>query len=175
MPTRRSSPATLGFTALLAAALAGCRSEPNAAARLARVEGEPPIDLELSPDEQAEVIDAMQSVAVDHAAPAERSIVREMRWSDLPGAVATACDEEGVEMVVIAHHRHEWGDTFELRTADDQPARLEVRRTGDDRLYTAAATVGRFQSPADRERAQRLLRELDRAMVKMSHKRRLRE
>jgi hypothetical protein len=163
--------------ALFVAVLAGCGSPPpNAAARLSRVESEPSIDLELSPAEQAEVVAAMKSMAVGHTPIAgESPTVQGMRWSDIPAALAVACDEPGVEMVVVKREQHEWGDVFQLRTAEDRPARVEVRRTGDDRLYEATATIGRFNFETDEARARLLLRELGRAMRKYGEKRRLPE
>ena len=137
---------------------------------------EPRINLELSPAEQAEAVAAMKSVAAGHTLkPGETPTVQGMRWSDIPAALAVACDEPGVEMVIVGREQHEWGDVFRLRTADDRPARVEVRRTNDERLYEASATVGRFNFEVDQERAALLLEELDRAMRKLGEKRRLPE
>lgn len=168
----------VGAVSTLAAAvwLGGCASEPPAAAQLSRMPSERPLDTLLSEDEQAEVLSAMESVAEGHAAPpADEIYVREMRWSDIPRAVGVACDKPGVEMVVLDQVEHDSCVVFRMRTADDRPATLELRRTNDERLYEASARVGRFDFAKDRERAARLLEEIDRAMQGFGEKRRLAE
>ena len=165
-----------GLLWLLCAILAaGCSQKP-AASHLATLPEEPVVDLQLSPAEQREALSAMKSVAEGHdPAPGSKVSVQGMRWSDLEAAVAMACDAEGVELVIIDVEKTDERKFFTLRTADDRPATLDVRRTHDGRLYEASATVGRFNRANDQERAALLIEEIERAMAQYAKKRRLPE
>ncbi len=72
-------------------------------------------------------------------------------------------------MAVVRTEEVPGGTRFELKTVDDRPALLEVRRTGDQRVYEATATVGRFQD--DPQRAAALIRALDQRMLAYGGKR----
>lgn len=167
-----------GYLGALAAGVAilacGCQESKYAVSTLERDTNERATRRVLTPEEQKEVLAAMKSVAVGHTPAFNRNrMTHGMRWSDIPAAVAAACDEEGVEMVVYQQVDEPWGILFHMRTADDRPAELEVHRTHDARIYEASANVGRFDKPLDQARAKRLLEELDRAMARYGEKRRL--
>jgi len=153
--------------------VSGCAAPQYAVTTLERDADERASKLVLTEDEQGEVLSAMQSVAVGHSPSFNRHrMAHGMRWSDIPAAVAAACDEEGVEMVVVQQVDQPWGIRFLMRTADDRPATLDVRRTRDERIYEASAVIGRLDTTADRRRAAALLEELDRAMQRYGTKRR---
>jgi len=168
-----------GFVGLIlgvcAVGIVGCSSQQPAAAHLSRMQSEPREDLLLSSAEQSEVIAAMKTVAIDHTPSQPRPFVREMRWSDLPAAVSAACDQPGVEMVIVQQEQVAWGTVFHLRTVEDRPAMLEVRRRDDERLYEARAMIGHFNLAKDEARANLLLQEVDRAMERYAKKKRLPE
>ena len=77
------------------------------------------------------------------------------------------------EMAVLSTQRIEEGKggyRFALKTIEDWPAELVVMRTDDERIYEAAATVGRFEDRLIR--AERLLDALQRQMLAFGAKRR---
>lgn len=166
----RAGLAVLGFS------IAGCQGSNYAVSTLERSDNERATKLILTEAEQAEAIAAMKSVAVDHTPEFNRNrITHGMRWSDVPNAVIAACDEEGVEMVVVREEETPWGIRFHMRTVDDRPATLDVTQTHDERIYEAKATIGRFAAPRDEQRAERLIEELGRFMARYGEKRRLPE
>ena len=58
--------------------------------------------------------------------------------------------------------RHPWGYEYRIKTIEDWPVRLTIRRTDDERVYEASATVGHFKDRG--ERGQELLDALDRSL-----------
>ena len=60
---------------------------------------------------------------------------------------------------------------FTLKTIDDRPGEITLRRVDDDRVYVAEATVGRLGD--DEDLARRLLGELDRQLHLFGAKRKL--
>lgn len=84
------------------------------------------------------------------------------RWEDVPNAIRWAIAEEGVEMGLLDTHEQPSGYVFELITVEGWPATLTVQRTRNERVYEAAAQVGRFHDLLDRrDRAEALLRAFD--------------
>ncbi len=121
----------------------------------------------LNGQEQARIEASFQHLGVGHALvnPPVRS--EKVRWSDLPLAVQYAADD--AEMVVAQTIEHDWGMEYHLRTIEDFPATLLVRRTADDHIYTASATVGLWEDHSDR--AAELLNALDVQMKAFAGKR----
>jgi hypothetical protein len=121
----------------------------------------------LSADEQGRVQKAMKRVAADHdqvRQPARRTFG--VRWSDVSNAVYYAVAE--VEMAIVSTTEHDWGWEFQLLTIEDSPGTLVVRRTNDERVYEATATVGGVvDQPA---RAQALIKELHKQMLAFARK-----
>jgi hypothetical protein len=82
----------------------------------------------------------------------------------VPAAVSAACDDPGVEMVIVQtiatptrnprHYR------FVLRTIEDWPGELVIRRARGQRVYEIeSVSVGRFPSePQRRDRAEALVK-----------------
>ncbi len=129
----------------------------------------------LSEADQAEVIAAMQHIDPDHVptSPSAEAPAK-MRWSDLNAAVYYACNR--VEMAIIRTEIDEDGRLvrFHLRTVEDWPGQLTVRRVPEPDLYKAEASIGRFpQKPKRLERASALLKALDEYMLAFGKKRRL--
>jgi hypothetical protein len=85
--------------------------------------------------------------------------------------VSDACDE--TEMAVA--HLEAERDLYQVtvRTIEDWPGWLTVRRTGDHRVYEASAGIGRFDDHEDRRDA--LLDALRRYMRAYGRKRGFRE
>lgn len=163
---------------LLAAVLAtglglcGCQQpEPAVLSNQLLVEGELDPRRVLSASDEAEIHAAFRSVAegrtaVDPPAPAPGGL----RWSDVPAAVGAACDEKGIEMVVVKERKEDDGRLyrFELRTIEDWPGELVVRRVDGPDLYEAEAWIGRFpEKPARIHRAEKLLAEIDKQMRRL--------
>jgi hypothetical protein len=86
------------------------------------------------------------------------------RWSDVPAAVASACDDPGVEMTVVRTIATPAPDPdryrFELRTVEGWPGELVVRRsTGARACEVESVSIGRFPlEPARVERGALLVK-----------------
>jgi len=141
----------------------------------------------LSAADQAEILAAFQSIAqgrtpVNPPRPAPGGL----RWSDVQPAAAWAVAEPGVEMAIVQTLRHDkngmvinetarfgasliWGYTFQLKTVEDRPAQLIVRRRDDPSVYETTATVGRFFD--DYQRAEKLRAAFDHMMRAFGRKR----
>jgi len=91
------------------------------------------------------------------------------RWSDLQSAVSVACAE--TEMAVVRKTEHDWGVECQLRTIEDFPGQLIIKRTNDDRVYEATATIGRFQDHCDR--AAQLVASIEKHMLEFGKKRKM--
>ncbi len=141
----------------------------------------------LSAADQAEILAAFRSIAqgrtpVNPPRPAPGGL----RWSDVQQAAAWAAAEPGVEMAIVQTLRHDetgtvinekarfgerliWGYTFRLKTVEDRPAQLIVRRRDDPSVYEATVTVGRFGD--DHQRAEKLRAAFDSMMRAFGRKR----
>ena len=154
---------------------AGCERPPYAAASNLRLTPEEErARLLLSEEDQAAVLAAMQTAAEggpgDPPAPAPHG----KRWSDVPQAVAAACND--VEMAVVDVIEGEGGDVlrFRLLAAEGWPGEVVVRRLPPPDIYAAEASIGRFpDKPARIERAERLLEAIDRYLQAFGAKRAL--
>lgn len=99
-----------------------------------------------------------------------------MRWSDVPAAVSAACDDPGVEMVIVETFATppENPDRyrFVLRTIEDWPGELVIRRAVGQPVYEIeSVSVGRFPSePARRERAQALVQAFEKHLEAFGRK-----
>ncbi len=141
----------------------------------------------LSAADQAEILAAFRSIAQDRTpvnppGPAPGGL----RWSDVQQAAEWAVAEPGVEMAIVQTLRHDetgmvinekvrfgerliWGYTFRLKTVEDRPAQLVVRRRDDRSVYEATVTVGRFGD--DHQRAEKLRAAFDDMMRAFGRKR----
>ncbi len=146
-----------------------------------------PERLVLTQAEQAEVLAALRSITQGRTlVNRPRSTWGGFRWSDVPRAAGWAIAEAGVEMAIVQTLRHDemgklieknvlvgegsiWVYTFRLKTVEDRPAELIVRRRHDQRVYDATATVGRFAD--DHQRAEALLAAFDKMMSAFGRKR----
>lgn len=121
-------------------------------------------DQEMAPNEKAvlnlsdrsEILSAFRSISQGRE-PVNRpsKAAKGVRWSDVPQSVAAACNEAGVEMAIIETIENDWGYTFILKTVEDWPAQLIIRKLDTDQVYQATATVGRFSD--NQKRADKLL------------------
>lgn len=113
---------------------------------------------------QGEVIAAMRDVAPGHRptrtavpAPAAEGGVR---WSDVEAAAGAACS--AIEAAVVGKTGDADADEyrFRIRTIENWPGELVVRRVDPPAMYEATAWIGRF--PDERvERRDALLRAFD--------------
>ncbi len=148
--------------------LGGCGTAlPPVASTNRPVPGEPGQpgrpDQVLTPGQERASLAALRSVAegeraVNPPGPAPGGL----RWSDVPAAVSAACDDPGVEMVIVQTIATPPEDPqryrFVLRTIEDWPGELVIRRARGQPVYEIeSVSVGRFPSdPARRERARAL-------------------
>ncbi len=124
----------------------------------------------LSPGDQVEILAAFRSIAQDRTpVNPPRPATGGLRWSDVQQAAAWAVAEDGVEMAIVQTLRHDWGYTFRLKTIEDRPAQLIVRRRDDRSVYEATVTVGRFGD--DHQRAEKLRAAFDHMMRAFGRKR----
>ncbi|MHC4947193.1 MAG: hypothetical protein ACYTG1_02870 [Planctomycetota bacterium] len=115
--------------------------------------------------ERARALDGFRDAAGDYRSQdPPRPAPPRGRWSDLPRAVSLAAAE--VEMAVFREVALPDRLEYVLRTIDDRPATLSVRRTHDERVWTAEATVGRFDD--DPARGQALLDQLALTMARLA-------
>ena len=141
----------------------------------------------LSAADQAEILAAFRLIARDRTAVnPPRPAPGGLRWSDVQQAAAWAVAEPGVEMAIVQTLRHDetgmvinekvrfgetlvWCYTFRLKTIEDRPAQLIVRRRDDRSVYETTATVGRFGD--DHQRAEKLRKAFDSMMRAFGRKR----
>lgn len=136
-------------------------------------------DQVLSPAQRAEVIVAFDQITagatvVNPPGPAPRGV----RWSDIPNAVGSACNEAGVEMTVLRTHDEDDEEyRFDLLTIERWPGELVIRRGEGDEVYrVVSVSVGRFpEMPDCVDRGRKLVEAFEeklRAMGKKPQKRR---
>ncbi len=166
----------------VALALAGCASYTNAV-EFNRVYAEEAgagipgrADQFLSPRQQAEVMRSFKSLAagttaVNPPAPAPHGV----RWSEIPQALVWACNEDGVEMVIVQTNQDLDGYEFILRTIEDWPAKLVIGHGRGEQVYEITeVSVGRFPDNPDRvERGAALVKAFETWLRTMGAKRKL--
>ena len=172
--------------AALAAALAltGCAGYTNAVEfnRIYAEEADAGIpgraDQFLSPRQQAEVMRSFKALAagatvVNPPAPAPRGV----RWSEIPQALVWACNEDGVEMVIVRTYQDLDGYDFTLRTIEGWPARLVIGHGRGEQVYEVTeVSVGRFPDNPDRvERGAALVEALQTWLRTMGARKKLNE
>jgi hypothetical protein len=132
----------------------GCSSKPAAATPLVVIDPLEPASVGvLSDSQQRQVEGAFDDLAQGHTAgaiakpaPSERG-----RWSDVHLAVLYACDE--IEAAVVQRTKRDWGWEYYLRTAEDWPGTLMIRRADAARVYEASASIGIFGDRTERAEA----------------------
>lgn len=151
--------------------LVGCGVEQPFAAstNLRLTQEEESLKLVLDSSDQARVLRDLRSVAGDHVVVRPPTTSGSIRWSDVPLALEYACAE--VEMAIIRTIAEPECYIFTLKTIDDRPGEITLRRVDDDRVYVAEASVGRLGD--DEDLARRLLGELDRQLHLFGAKRKL--
>ena len=93
-------------------------------------------------------------------------------------AALYACDD--IEAAVVSKTLHDWGWEIHLRTVEDWPGTLLIRRSDDQprpttgRVYQASAAIGRFEDD-HADRAQALLEAFDQHLQAFGRKKRLPE
>jgi hypothetical protein len=161
---------SIGLITLVAGVLAlaaGC-AQPYAASGL-RPQPQEQVHFRptLNSTDQSRIVQAMEQLTLDHTARRLPQPSARPRWSDLPLAVAYACDD--AEMAVTRTIQHDWGYEFRLLTVDGFSGTLNVRRTSGDDVFNADAVIGIF---GDRtEQAQRLVNALANRMKAFARKR----
>lgn len=131
----------------------------------------------LSPSEQSQALRVMRSMAsgrrpVNPPAPAPGGL----RFSDVKAAVEEACT--AIEAVVVRTFEDSQGRwcRFELRTVEDAPGELVVRRVDGPEVYEAQARIGRFaEEPDNLKRADALVKALAVQMKRLGKQKRFNE
>ncbi len=147
----------------VAAALSACQQPPPAVLTTSFTPDEERFKLLLDDREQAAVRSALRSVAAGHVTVEPPGRARfGKRWADLPDALASACNDDRVEVTIVETVKETDGDLyrFRLRTIEDWPGELVVRRAEGRRVYEVVEVwIGRF--PAEPKHAARIKRLLD--------------
>ena len=181
-------PAELATPLVFALAVAGggC-AKPAAPVEMARQPEETPLTGTMTPTQQQEIQSAFESL-VEGAKAVNRPVTAATgRWSDVYPSVVAACDE--IEAAVVSKTLHEWGWEIHIRTVEEWPGTLTIRRVapepqplstphtatsaamGPRVICQATAVVGLY---GDRtERAHALLEAFDKHLREFGHKRRL--
>lgn len=150
---------------------AGCATEPNAATFQTDRESDPvQFKPELDAADRHRVNDTFRDLAAGHQAvdpPAPAAGGK--RWSDVLDAAATACESIEATITYAAERDGAW--LFTLRTVEDLPGRMTVKRVNDARVYEAAASIGLYDDRT--ERAAALLRSFDEQMLVFGRRRKL--
>jgi hypothetical protein len=139
----------------------GCAEKhpPAVTSNLVLAPGEENQKAILTGADQSEALAAMQAGTGRPPRDARRPAraPQGVRWSDIPLAVSSACDELGVEMAVVRMTEEPDRFEFDLRTVEGWPAGLAIRRGdrgGRGEVYEITELwVGRF--PDDPERVAR--------------------
>jgi hypothetical protein len=159
--------ALVGATWAISGGGGGCAKKHPHAIESKRVlhPDEPPQTTTLTGAQESEALSAMQAGTGRPPRDAERPrrAPEGVRWSDIPRAVTSACDELGVEMAVIRMTEEPDRYEFELRTIEGWPAKLVIARGhggGRGGVYEITEVwVGRFpDEPARVSRAQALVK-----------------
>lgn len=124
----------------------------------------------LSPGDKSEIRRAFRTLAqgeslVDPPGRAPYGV----RWADVAIAVGQACDELGVEMVVVETMEKNGILVFRMRTVEDWPARLEIHRVDPPQVYVIEdCRVGRFyDEPEKVARCEKLKAEFEKKLKKL--------
>jgi len=162
-----------GITALSVCILLGsCASTPPpaAASDLRLTPEEQTRKLTLTASDQRRIRKTLVELAAGHipVSPPGPALLG-VRWRDVPLAMFYAAAE--VEMAIARTVVQADSYAFSLRTVDDRPGRIVVRRTGDDTVYEARASIGRFDD--DIAASEALAAAFDRQMRAFGRKRQL--
>ena len=169
----------------MAVALTGCAaSYPNAVEfnRVDASETDAAIpgraDQFLSPGQQAEVMRSFKSLAagatvVDPPTRAPHGV----RWSEVPRALGSACNEDGVEMAIVETHEDIYGYEFTLRTIEGWPARVVISHGCGGQVYEITeVSVGRFPDNPERvERGAALIKAFEARLRKLGARKKFNE
>lgn len=177
LKVRRSLAVALRAASLAGIFLSGCRSEPEAASFSSVDRTTPGYVRTFSDADRDQVRREFQELTSNHVAvspPAPAKGPVPARWSDVPLAAAYACDD--AEAAIVATNQYDWGYEFRLRTIEDWPGTLTIRRTHDARIYEATAFIGLKADEGGEaiidhsSRAEALLKALDRQMLEFGRK-----
>ena len=139
----------------------GCQPKENPVLSNTEFEGEkyPPNAL-YSPEQEAQLVQAMQATAKGMPVKPLTSAPDAVRWSDVPAAASDAIERAEMGLVSSTLDGDTW--IFVIRTQGGGPATLTVTKKPAPAMYLATAKVGTF---GEREvEAERVVREFRMAM-----------
>jgi len=140
---------------------AGCQPKENPVLSNTKFGGEkyPPNAL-YSPEQEAQLVQAMQATAVGMPVEPLTSAPDAVRWSDVPAAANEAIGRAEMGLVSSSLAGDTW--TFTIRTQGGGPGTLTVTKRPAPAMYLATAKIGTF---GEREvEAERVVREFRMAM-----------
>ncbi len=124
----------------------------------------------LDPAEQSAAIEAMRMAGPGHRPVRLATGTGGVRWSDVAIAVSYACDDIEAAVVETLTNDDRTEHRFRIRTVEDWPGEIVVRRVDPPQVYAAQAWIGRF--PGERaDRSDALLRAIDTRMRAFGRKR----
>ena len=166
------------FAGCLLAAGAGCASPPPAVTtNLTLTDGEAREKTVLTDADRAEIRRAFSDLAAGHRpvnppAPAEGGI----DWNDAVPAARSAVGEVEATVVSVESAPDGSSHRFLIRTVEDYPGEVVIRRVDGPSVYAAEAWIGRFPNePRHAERAQKLVEEIDKELRRLGEQRWFRE
>jgi hypothetical protein len=169
--------ATVGVAAagamLMTLMTAGCQQRFAGESRpTAVMESQPLETAVMSAAEQREVTRVLRELARDHQPSLDREPLP-ITWPDVRRIVAMACSANEMAIARVVSIDDETR-IFHIRTLDERPATLTVRRIQPDDdlpldMYDAEATVGLFED--DFDRAQRLVEAFNAEVTWLRHQR----
>lgn len=112
---------------MAALCILGCAREPEATTTLRPLEGDAIGALgEVTDEERREALQVMSEAVGPGASRLVRTAPETYRWSDVPAAASTACDEH--EVALVRDLGDETEHRFELRTVDGRSGLMRVSR-----------------------------------------------
>ena len=165
LATRWTAPTLLAVCMVIATS-GGCSRYAVTSNRLLPEEKNKAAQTILTRSDQGAVLKAMASIGESSSSPRSLAAKHGMRWSDVDNAVFYAVAE--TEMAITSRTEYEWGFEYQLLTIEEYPGTLRIIRTDDERVYDAAATIGRVVNQP--QRAAALVEELRKQMIAFGRK-----
>lgn len=127
-------------------------------------------DQDLSQGQRSRVLADMRAVAAGHQAvdPPGRA-PDGVRWADIPLALRNAGREAGIELVAVTTRVEPDRYVFTLKTVEQWPGRLVIRRAGEGKVYEIEEIwLGRFpQEKVQQQRAEKLVKAFEKELKRL--------
>lgn len=158
------------WLALFGAVVGGCQSPHSTEWR--PTAAEPPGEkATLAYAERQEILRVMRGVAPDHELSLDCR-PEPVMWDDICRVVDAACSEVFMAVAQVSDVSEEAKRVYHLRTIDEKPATLTVRRSDESWMgYEATAEVGLFGTETDAARAADLVAHFEQHLGQFTQRR----